>query len=195
MGIFDGFLDKMKLSSDDDDFDADEYDDEDDDLEASLEDDKPAKRPAKKAKTYKEEEPVIENEPERSYTKTSKTYNRPSKPQVRPAAPSGKVVRYNRSGNMEVCVFKPNNIEDGREISDTLLEGKAVVLNLEGIDVALAQRIVDFTSGACYSIRGNLQKITNYIFIVTPESVDISGDFQELLSGSNDYSFQSGNMF
>ena len=46
-----------------------------------------------------------------------------------------------------------------------------------------AQRIIDFTSGATYSMNGNLQKISNSIFIATPESVELSGDFQELISG------------
>lgn len=89
-------------------------------------------------------------------------------------------MRSSRSG-MEVCVIKPTTVEDSREITDTLLSGRAVVLNLEGLQVDIAQRIIDFTSGSCYSINGNLQKITNYIFIITPETVDISGDFQEML--------------
>jgi len=38
-----------------------------------------------------------------------------------------------------------------------------------------------FSSGATYSMNGNLQKISNYIFIATPESVELSGDFQDLL--------------
>lgn len=83
---------------------------------------------------------------------------------------------------MEVCVIKPKSVEDGREISDTLLAGRAVILNLEGLQVNIAQRIIDFSSGACYSINGNLQKVSNYIFVITPESVEISGDFQELVS-------------
>ena len=57
---------------------------------------------------------------------------------------------------------------------------------MEGLDVDVAQRIIDFTSGSCYAISGNLQKISHYIFIITPASVDISGDFQEILSGSFD---------
>jgi len=87
---------------------------------------------------------------------------------------------------MEVCVIKPSTVEDSREVTDTLLSGRAVVLNLEGIHVDVAQRIIDFTSGSCYAINGNLQKISNYIFIITPESVEISGDFQDLLSGGFD---------
>lgn len=86
-------------------------------------------------------------------------------------------------------MVKPNSIEDSREICDYLLEGKAVVLNMEGIHMELAQRIIDFTCGATYSMHGNLQKISNYIFIATPESVELSGDFQDMLnSGTLDVS-------
>ena len=84
------------------------------------------------------------------------------------------------------CVIKPTSIEDAREITETLLANRTVVLNLEGLDVDIAQRIIDFTSGSCFAISGNLQKISQYIFIITPASVDISGDFQEIFSGSVD---------
>ena len=95
-------------------------------------------------------------------------------------------MRSRRQGGMEVCVIKPKNMEDAREVTETLLEECTVVLNMEGIDFELAQRIIDFTCGSCYAIHGNLQKISNYIFIITPESVDISGDFQEILNGAFD---------
>lgn len=96
---------------------------------------------------------------------------------------NAKVVPMKRG--MEVTMIKPTSMEDSREVCDYLLAGKAVVLNLEGIHMEVAQRIIDFTSGATYSIGGNLQKISNYIFIATPQSVELSGDFQDLLSGGN----------
>lgn len=86
---------------------------------------------------------------------------------------------------MEVSLIKPVSMEDSHEICDCLLEGKAVVLNMEGIHMEVAQRIIDFTCGATYSMNGNLQKISNYIFIATPETVELSGDFRELLSGTS----------
>ena len=92
-----------------------------------------------------------------------------------------KVVPMKNKNDMEVCVIKPSTIEDGCEIADTLVSGIAVILNLEGIHVELAQRIIDFTSGACYAIRGNMQKVSNYIFIASPPSVEISGDVQEII--------------
>ena len=90
-------------------------------------------------------------------------------------------------GGMEVCMVKPRSLGDAREICDTLLSGRAVVINMEGIPTETAQKIIDFTSGACYSMNGNLQKISSYIFIATPQSVELSGDFEDLMDGGSGY--------
>lgn len=88
----------------------------------------------------------------------------------------------NVPNGMEVCVMRPTSIDDGRNITDTLNDNRTVVLNLEGLDVAVAQRIIDFASGSCYAIKGNMQKISNYIFVITPASIDISGDLPETMT-------------
>ena len=80
--------------------------------------------------------------------------------------------------------MKPGAVDDSREITETLLGGRTVILNLEGMDLDVAQRIIDFISGATFAINGNLQTISNYIFLVTPTNVDLSGDLQDLLGGS-----------
>lgn len=120
----------------------------------------------------------IRPEPANDEEKTRKPLTRVTPIRQQPRKISG--------SGMEVCVIKPTSIEDGREITDTLLANRTVVLNLEGIEVDIAQRIIDFASGSCYAISGNLQKISQYIFIITPSSVDISGDFQEIFGGSFD---------
>lgn len=98
----------------------------------------------------------------------------PMRTAKRSGAPSG----------MEVCVIKPRSMEDTREIADTLLDNSMIILNLEGIDVELAQRITDFSSGACYSLGGRLQRISGYIFVMVPYNVDITGDLQNVLGGT-----------
>ena len=108
---------------------------------------------------------------------------RKSSSKVTPLRQPRKVIN---SGGMEVCVIKPTSVEDAREITETLLANRTVVLNLEGLDVDIAQRIIDFTSGSTFAISGNLQKISHYIFIITPASVDISGDFQEIINSGFD---------
>ena len=72
---------------------------------------------------------------------------------------NNKVVPMRRS--MEVTMIRPTSMEDSSEVCDYLLAGKAVVLNLEGMHMEVAQRIIDFTSGATYSIGGTLHKISN----------------------------------
>ena len=90
-------------------------------------------------------------------------------------------VKKSSGEGMGVCVIRPTAVEDSRDIVDKLLGNRTVVLNLEGLDIDVAQRIIDFTSGACYAISGNLQKISQYIFLLTPSNVDISGDINNLI--------------
>lgn len=156
MSMLNKWMDKMRLNRDDD-----EYFDEEEDYE----EEKPARRSL--FQNSRDEEEDYEEESNR--------------PRFFPR--SNKVVPMKRQ--MEVALIKPSTIDDGSTIVDYLLAGKAVVLNMEGLHTEIAQRIIDFASGAAYSMNGNLQKISSYIFIVTPESVELSGDFQELLGGSN----------
>ena len=97
-------------------------------------------------------------------------------PQSREGQTARSVKRSMTEAGMEVCVIKPTSVNDAREVTDNLLVGSTVVLNLEGLDVDIAQRIIDFTSGSTYAIRGNVMKISHYIFVITPANVDISGD-------------------
>ncbi len=172
MGVFDKFLNIMKLDEDDDYDDFDDFDEEDDD---DYEDEAPRRKFFKKKEKdfdYDLEDAIV-NE-----TKAvSKSASRPAPAKVTPITRR----RSNGSG-MEVCVIKPTSFEDSREVTETLLAGRAVVLNFEGLDMDLAQRIIDYTCGTCVAIDGNLRKISSYIFIVTPKSVDISGDLQDLLT-------------
>ena len=159
MGVMDKFLTYMKLNDEEDEYYDDDYYDDDDVIE-----DKPKKISAKTST-----DDLIEEKPQKPVAKVT---------------PIRQQKRMTGSG-MEVCVIKPSTVEDAREITETLLANRTVVLNLEGLDVDIAQRIIDFTSGSCFAISGNLQKISHYIFIITPASVDISGDFQDILSGSS----------
>lgn len=171
MGVLDKFLDIMKLS-DDDDYDDDFFDD---DYEDDY-DEKPKKGFFNRSKNYEQDDDDYDLPASSSRSHNNNKVTPMRQPARRTPA------------SMEVCVVKPNSVEDSREITETLLSGRTVILNLEGLDLEIAQRIIDFTSGATYAISGNLQKISNYIFLVTPTNVDISGDLQDLLNTSFDES-------
>ncbi|MCF2683324.1 MAG: cell division protein SepF [Dorea sp.] len=174
MGVLDKFLNIMKL--DDEDYDDDEFFDDDD------YDDDYEKKP-KRSLFHKEKEKDYDDYDD-DYEVPAKTKSSYSNNKVTPMRQPSR----RSSVSMEVCVIKPNSVDDAREITETLLSGRTVILNLEGMDLEVAQRIIDFTSGATFAISGNLQKISNYIFLVTPTNVDISGDLQDLLNTSFDAS-------
>lgn len=169
MALMDKFLNYMRLNDDDNEEfydEEDEYFDEEDDYEE--------KAPVKKSFT-------------KAFQEEMDTPAAPLPSKVTPLRPQTTSTRRSSSaGGMEVCVIKPVSIEDAKEITDTLRAGRAVVLNLEGLDVDIAQRIIDFASGSSYAIDGKLQKISHYIFILTPKTVDISGDFQDVISNTFD---------
>ena len=93
---------------------------------------------------------------------------------------------------MEVCIIKPTSFEDSKDIVSTILSERTVLLNIEGLDIGIAQRIIDFTSGACFAVGGTLQKVSNYIFVVTPSSVDISGDLAGIIDAFDYSGVQTG---
>nr|WP_294678606.1 cell division protein SepF [uncultured Blautia sp.] len=212
MGVLDKFLDAIKLNDDYDDDEllddsllAEEDDEEEDDFLDDDMEEKPKKKFFEKFSKKKSEEedfddldepepePVRESQVNKAVSRTAAS-KVPAKQErtTKPVSSSNKITPMRssrRSSNsqapsMEVCVIKPSSMEDTREIADTLLDNSTVILNLEGIDVELAQRIIDFTSGACYSLGGSLQKISSYIFVLGPYNVDITGDLQNILGGS-----------
>ena len=180
------FLDSMSY---DDDFEEDEFepDEEFDDLDYSEPEVKEPKRsfrsfiPSRKSTKEEDDDDVLdaaeENE-DRSATRRSFMSSRKST-----------VVPIKKS-TMEVCMFKPTIMDDSREICNILCSGRTVVLNLEGLNYGLQQRIMDFSCGAVYAIDGKLQQISKSIFILTPKSVELSGDFLGSKGiGSDDISF------
>ena len=83
---------------------------------------------------------------------------------------------------MELTVFKPTRFEDSEDISDAILQGKAVVINFNGIAATEAQRITDFVGGTCYSIDGDIKTIDANIIAVVPKDIRITGDVEEVFS-------------
>ncbi|MBP7176818.1 MAG: cell division protein SepF [Thermoclostridium sp.] len=91
----------------------------------------------------------------------------------------GKVLNLNNSATTKVVVVTPQNINDAKEICDHLRANRSIVMNVENIETQIAQRIVDFLSGAVYSLDGNIQKVSSGIFLAAPNSVDILGETKE----------------
>ena len=136
-----------------DDYDDDYYDDYDDDFE----------EPVKEKKSKKNDDEDV------------------PKASAKRQAPSRKIVPMKKNSSGEVRVIMPKSYDEAREVVDILLSGRIVFLNLDGLHMELAQRIIDFISGATYSVQGNLERISSgYMYAITPHNVELSGDFTEM---------------
>ena len=78
--------------------------------------------------------------------------------------------------NLELKVVKPERYDNVSQIANHLLNRRTVVLNLEETNKETARRLLDFLSGVTYSINGNLKRVANNTYVITPCNVDVSGD-------------------
>ena len=146
MNILGKFIDAVKVN--------DDFDDEDflDDLDDDFEDEKPKKRFFKKLDDDFDDD--FDDIPSsKSYKKAEKqtaATKQPKSAKQTSTASSKVTPMYNvkkPASSSEVCVIKPKQFDDATEIVDALLDNCTVILNLEGLDINLAQHIIDFTSG------------------------------------------------
>jgi cell division inhibitor SepF len=103
-----------------------------------------------------------------------------TKSRPRTSAASSKVVSMNGRGS-EVYVIKPQDFNEAQTVTDFLKDGKAIIINMEGIELTAAQRIIDFIGGACYALDGSLQAISANIFVAAPPDIEVTGDLREEL--------------
>ena len=77
------------------------------------------------------------------------------------------------SDNIELKVVRPESFDDVRTVADHLLNDCTVVLNLELLDRAVSLRMLDFLNGITYSKDGEIKKVAQSTYIITPNNVDV----------------------
>ena len=92
------------------------------------------------------------------------------------------------STRVKMVIFRPNAYEESQDIIDALKSRKSIILNLDEIDVRLAQRILDFVSGAVYALAGDIKKAARNIFVVAPSNVDVASSIED--EQDNEYSLE-----
>lgn len=167
------FLNMMKLNDSDD--MADEYDEEYDDVTDDYEEDE---------EDMEEDEEVQPKRPILSFRRKKKDLEEPEDESEE--SESRVIPFYGRQEEGEIVkVIKPQEFNEAQIVADFLKEGKTIVVNLEGIEISQAQRIIDFIGGASFAVDGSLKAISNNIFIVAPGNIEVSGDLRdEIISDS-----------
>lgn len=97
---------------------------------------------------------------------------------------NGKVVNIHATTQLKVVLVKPERFEDASTIADHLNNKRTVVLNLESTNKEVSRRLVDFLSGVAYANNGQIKRVANSTFIITPYNVDIMGDLLDELENN-----------
>ena len=87
-----------------------------------------------------------------------------------------KVVNIHATTQLKVMLVKPERFEDARSIAEHLNKKITVVLNLESASKELARRLLDFLSGVAFANNGEIKRVANSTFIITPSNVNLMGD-------------------
>ena len=163
MGVFDKI--KEMLVDDDDDVDFDEYyDDNSAALGLPPRAERAAEREERESRSYEREERAPERVPRRQR--------------------SDKVVNIHATTQFQVVLVKPERYEDAKNIADNLNDKRTVVLNLEATNKDVARRLLDFLTGVAYANNGQIKRVANSTYIITPYNVDVMGDLIDELENN-----------
>lgn len=110
----------------------------------------------------------------------------PAEPSVSSTSGSkqNKVVNIHTTTQLQVVLVKPERFEEARPIADHLNSKHTVVINLESTNKELSRRLVDFLSGVAYANNGQIKKVANNTYIITPYNVNIMGDLLDELENN-----------
>ncbi|WP_026886447.1 cell division protein SepF [Clostridium beijerinckii] len=95
---------------------------------------------------------------------------------------NSKVVNIHTSSTTKVTITKPIDYEEATEICEALKNRRIVLVNTTVLEIKIAQRLLDFISGSCYALGGELQQIEKGVYILSPSNVEVTNELKNELS-------------
>ena len=89
-------------------------------------------------------------------------------PVVKPLVPQGP--------SPKPHAVSPTSFNEAQDVADKFMAGVPVIVNLQDVDRDLSRRIVDFASGLCYGLRGQMERVTHQLYLLTPAHVEVSAE-------------------
>jgi len=95
---------------------------------------------------------------------------------------NNKVVNIHTSSAVKVTITKPSDYEEAMEICDALKNRRIVLVNTTILEFKIAQRLLDFISGSCYALGGEVQQIEKGVYLLSPSNVEVTNELKNELS-------------
>lgn len=120
-----------------------------------------------------DDEYIDEEEEQQPAAKTSFDSDHTVTPIAQSATTSAKTSPFQGGRVNRITTIHPKSYEDAQLVGRALRDGVPVVLNLTGVSEAVAYRIVDFSAGVVFGVRGSLERVTPRVFLLSPAQVNI----------------------
>ena len=171
-----GFFDKVKEIIGDDEDDFDEYYDETEGFNS---------RPSRQERAERRSVERAPRDRDRD-SRGSAVFEREERerPVSRRAQKNDKVLNIHTTTQLQVVLVTPERFDEAPEIANHLNERRTVVLNLESTNREVARRLLDFLSGVAYANNGQIKRVANSTYIITPYDVDVMGDLLDELENN-----------
>ena len=117
----------------------------------------------------------------RSITRPTSTVSYPTRDSLALAPRTAVAERVNPSdeedrGRYQITTLHPTTYNEARTIGEHFRDGVPVIMNLTEMDEADAKRLVDFAAGLVFGLRGNFERVTNRVFLLSPANVQVTAE-------------------
>lgn len=92
----------------------------------------------------------------------------------RPAARAPTVRAVRSSTAAKPVVVAPTSFNEAQDVADHFRGDQPVIMNLQGLPRELSRRLIDFASGVCYGLGGQMERVAVDVFLLTPSKMEVS---------------------
>jgi cell division inhibitor SepF len=76
----------------------------------------------------------------------------------------------------QITTLHPTTFNEARTIGQHFRDGVPVIINLTELDEPDAKRIVDFSAGLAFGLRGTMERVTNRVFLLSPANIQVTAE-------------------
>jgi cell division inhibitor SepF len=80
-----------------------------------------------------------------------------------------------------ITTLTPRTYNEARTIGEQFRVGTPVIMNLTEMDDVDAKRLVDFAAGLIFGLHGSIERVTNKVFLLSPEHVEVTAEDKALI--------------
>lgn len=93
--------------------------------------------------------------------------------------PISQAASHSGQGLRRITTVHPRTYTDAKAIGEAFRGGTPVIMNLSDMTDGEAKRLVDFSAGLIFGLRGTIERVTNKVFLLSPATVEVASQRQE----------------